>query len=370
MKSISSAAYGRLAIASSYRREICILEARSDSKPFNSDPPDRIAYTERKNLWHRNQGSQPQNSTLQNPVSAITFSPDGRKISYTSEHGIHVLDSATQREVRYFRTGYTASITISERYVAYANHPGTVHVWNLASGQLLKILENNLKYVDVIAFSLNNKILLAANSDKRVMNIWDTRTWSLEHTLEVRNRDLDGNLVLVPEKELQSVAFSRDGKRIAFLRWDSLSIWDAEQYCCLQIIKIKFPPSDSTENQISVFVEDSYIDTTFGRVYLDQPPDENGLWKVEEPRWRVWDDWLYHDGQRMLWLPSDFRPSSVARYNDLFVMGHDSGKVTFFEGKNDDTAPEAAYQNTALANGSTTNIKARKFFHRWGKGAG
>ena len=89
-------------------------------------------------------------------------------------------------------------------------------------------------------------------------------------------------------------------------------------------------------------MEDSFIDTTFGRVYLDEPPDDNGLWEVEDARWRVWDNWLYHDGQRLLWLPTDFRPSCIAWYDDLFVMGHDSGKVAFFEGKNNDSAPESA----------------------------
>ena len=368
---------GRLAIAGSGIR---ILDLQSDSRSSNDDPPNKLASTERKKIWHRLQGSSPKTPALSTPMSlvgSITFSRDGKQFVYASTEGIHVLDSATQREVRFFRRRHVRATAICDIYVAsgLSDDPdfldGTIIVWNLASGQLLKTLNSNLRLICAVAFSPNSKTLLVGGIGgvlERAVNIWDTRTWSLQHTLRAPPEVAEPDSTDYPN----SIAFSQNGKRIALLCQHSLSILDAEQYRCLQKVEIRFPQSDICIwwNQISIFVEESYIDTIFGRVYIDQPPDENGLWEAEEPRWKVYDNWLYHDGQKLLWLPNDFRPRYAAWYGDLFVMIHESRKMTFFEINNKDSAPESSYQITAPENGSTPSSKARKYFHHWGKGAG
>ena len=345
---IAPAPDGRLAIASEFAEEIRILEVRSDSMPSRGDQPN---------------GSKQWCPALSS-ASQIVFSSDGKRLVYASDKGIHILDSATERELRFHQRLDVNSITIGDKYLASGGFTGAVHVWNLPSGELLKKLEGNLDYVAAVAFSPNNKVLLAADSLGRKADVWHTRTWSLQHTLKPQPPGKD------PFAFFHSTAFSQNGKRIAFLYSDSSSIWDAEKCCCLQNIDIKFPRNASWRNQISVFAEDSYIDTTFGRVYLDQPPDGNGWWKVEDARWRVYRDWLYRDGQRLLLLPLDFQPWCTAIYDDLFVMGHESGNLTFFEGKDNDSAPEPGYQTTAPANRSKGKSRALEYFHHWGRGAG
>ena len=332
ISSIAAAPDGRLAIASNLTREIRILDLQSDSLPSNGDPPG---------------GSQQD-------VFRIVFSPDGKQLVYGSSEGIHVLDSATRRELRLLQKQNVTAIAISGEYVASGLCDGVVYVWNQALKTPVKALRCSTGGVAAVALSPNNDILLAADRYGEAVRIWDTRTWSLQHTLKVRDQDQS------IKQSLQSIAFSQSGKRIAFLYWTSLSIWDAEQYICLQNVQIELTTRYDYKNQIFVFADESYIDTTFGRVYLDQPPDDNGLLKFEDARWKVEDGWLYHDGKRMLWLPSDFRPTCAARYDDLFVMGHKSGKVTFFEGNNKDSAPESAYHITA----------ARKREHGQQQGAG
>ena len=361
INSIAPAPDGRLAIALGITPEIRILEAQSDSLPSNGNPTNGSASAERKRLWRQLQKSLPRSSTLPSNVRSIAFSSDGKELVYASDEGIHILDSATQRELRFFQSHNVHSITTNGNHLAAAisDVSRTILVWNPASGKVLKKLNSKLVFVAGVAFSSNNRILLAADLYRRAVDIWDTRRWSLQHTLEAMDGD---SAEPYSTGHLQSIAFSQNGKRIAFLYQNLLSIWDAEQYCYLQNIKIEFPQNDILSNQILVFAEDLYIDTTFGRVYLDQPPDDNGLCKVEDARWRVYDNWLYHDGQKLLWLPPDFQPSCVARYDDLFVMGHESGKVTFFEGNNNDSAPEPAYQTTAPESGSTASSEARKNF--------
>ena len=340
---IAPAPDGRLAITSRYNTKIRILDLQSDSRPYNGDLP---------------KGSKQPRLRLSSN-GRIQFSPDGKQLVYESDEGTHVLDSATQRELCLLQSyEVRMSITISGEYVASGLVYGAVLVWSSASGKLLRTLKGNSGCVAAVAFSPNNKILLAADiyQKRTKLDVWDTKTWSLQHTLELLGGHSTGSL--------DSMAFSQNGKRIALLYSGSLSIWDAEQYVCLQNIGIKFSQEEIWENQISSFAEDSYIDTTLGRVYFDQPPDDNGLWKVEDARWRVEDDWLYRDGKRLLWLPPDFRPSCLARYDDLFVMGHSSGKVTFFEGNDNDSAPESAYQIPAPESGSTSSSKAREYYKR------
>ena len=375
---IAPAPDGRLAIASRFAPEIRILEVQSESLLSNDDPTNGSASTERNKVWRRLQKPVPRSSTLTSGINSIAFSPDGKWLVYASDEGIHILDSATQRELRFLQIHNVQrhdfhSITTNGNHLAasISDVSRTILVWNPASGKVLKELNSKLGSVAAVAFSPNDSILLAADYLTGAVNVWDTVTWGLQRTLEVRDENLDESLAGPrPIARLQSIAFSQNGKRIAFLYRNSLSIWDAEQYFCLQNIKIEFPRNNWWENQISVFAEDSYIDTTFGRVYLDQPPDDNGLWKVEDARWRVYGDWLYRDGKRLLWLPPDFRPQCTAIYDDLFVMGHESGKVTFFEGNNHDSAPEPAYQTTAPESGSKASIEARESSHQQGRRAG
>ena len=231
------------------------------------------------------------------PNAFLRFSNRGKWLVYASDKGIHMLDSATEREFRLLQSRGVNSIAVGDTYVAAGELNGAVHVWDPASGELLTRLESNLEYVAAVAFSPNKRTLLTACGFRGVVKIWDTKTWSLQHTLKAQPPF---------HSVLRSIAFSQNGKRIAFLYSDSLSIWDAEQYYYLPNIKIKFPRNDSRRNQILFFAEDSYIDTTFGRVYLNRSPDGNFLWKVKDARGRVYDDWLYHDGQRLLWLFPDF----------------------------------------------------------------
>ena len=112
-----------------------------------------------------------------------------------------------------------------------------------------------------------------------------------------------------------------------------MAIWDAEKYICLQVSLPRH--SWYYDNQISTFAE-SYIDTTYGRILLDLPSESTSNERETLlNRWRIDDDWLIRDGRKLLWLPPDFRPLCMAIYDDLLVLGHHSGKLSFFEGNVD-----------------------------------
>ena len=43
------------------------------------------------------------------------------------------------------------------------------------------------------------------------------------------------------------------------------------------------------------------------------------------------DEWVTQDGQNLLWLPLDYRATCSALFNNMLVLGHASGQVTFIE---------------------------------------
>ena len=42
-------------------------------------------------------------------------------------------------------------------------------------------------------------------------------------------------------------------------------------------------------------------------------------------------EWVTQDGQNLLWLPPDYRAECSAVLNNMVVLGHASGQVTFTE---------------------------------------
>ena len=349
---IAPSSDGRLAIALAYSREIRILRFGSESPSPNGDIALASASAKREGLHVI---SLPPGR--ENPVQSIVFSRDGKQLAYVTFRDIHILDSASRRELSLFHSGNTYSITISGNFFASGHSQGIVRVRDLASGRLLELRQHHADIFSAVAFSPDNTILVSVNSHGAA-EFWDSNTWSLQHTMSVLGND---------DWLITSVAFSQNGKRVAFLTSFSLSIWDAEQYICLQDFGLGFPLHDVLHNQIISFADESYIDTTFGRVRLDQSlirdlrvPGQH-MWKVEDARWRVTDHWLFRDGQKLLWLPHAFRPSCMARYGDLLVLGHRSGKMTFFDCNTNDSTSEHVHQTDTPDSRSKGKRKAQEY---------
>ena len=324
--SIAPSTNGRLAISAKLDPEIRILELRAESPSPTSDLTLTSTLTERER-----------------PILSVVFSRDGKQLVYSSGYDVYVLGPTTGQEICHLRTQWAVdSIAISGDYLAVGNKIGiesAVKVWNQASGQLLKEFKPNSS-VDSLAFSPDNRILILV-ALKGTMTLWDVETWHLQFTLKISKEALNS-----------SVAFSQNGKRLAFFTYSfetgqKLHIWDAERWLCLERFDIQLPLRSYFKhtNQIIIFVDESYIDTTIGRIQLGQIPT------FQPSRWHIRGhnlDWLVRDGQRMLWLPPDFRPRSIARYDDLLVMGHKSGKITFFEGNTNESTSELTHENGAL----------------------
>ncbi|RDW71670.1 hypothetical protein BP5796_07704 [Coleophoma crateriformis] len=158
------------------------------------------------------------------------------------------------------------------------------------------------------------------------VRLWDAATGACQQTLEGHSGPVN------------SVAFSPDGQRLASASDDGIiQLWDAATGACQQTlegypyISTLFFGSDgqSLETNRGVIGKEvlpkptlslNHSSTTLLPVKVARPT----LFSVsEDDRWIVW------AGHKILFLPLEYQPRCSAFREDLVVMGHRTGQVTF-----------------------------------------
>jgi WD40 repeat protein len=102
-------------------------------------------------------------------------------------------------------------------------------------------------------------------------------------------------------------------------------LWRSEK--CIMVIEITQPP------KVLSFSEDGK-DLNIGRRWVDV---KSGALSTRKDltqsvcRTSLVEDWITRDGEKILWLPPDYRPTCFAFHGDRAVLGHESGRLTFLE---------------------------------------
>jgi hypothetical protein len=106
-------------------------------------------------------------------------------------------------------------------------------------------------------------------------------------------------------------------------------LWDATSGAWKHTFKIGICSSNL------LFSEDGqYLKTDRGLLSLNSGSFDVYLSQaLDEPIYAISIDngWVTQDGQKLLWLPPDFRPSCSAVSINVLAFGHLSGFVTFLE---------------------------------------
>lgn len=157
-------------------------------------------------------------------ISGVACSPDGKMIiSRHNEHvdsTIRVWDIETGNLLRIL-SGHKQFIrhmvfSPDSKIIAAGSYDKTLRLWDADTGKLLRTLSGHTDYVNSVAFCPDGSIIASASSDS-TLRLWNVYTGKLLRTLTARDHNHIG-----------SVAYSPDGRTIACYDGFVIILWDVQ----------------------------------------------------------------------------------------------------------------------------------------------
>ena len=254
------------------------------------------------------------------PVSSVAWSPDGRKVASASGDGtIKIWDPATGQcqGILEGHSDSASSVAWSPdgRQVASASDDRTIKIWDLATGQCKETLSD---WVYSVAWSPDGRKVASASDDETI-KIWDLAT-DHQETLESH---------IYP---VSSVAWSPDGRKVASASYDeTIKIWDPATGQCQGTLEaghtdyLHFDTSNRIRTDAGVFELKPNAPAIDLVACSHSVPQASGYGLNDG------ETWITYQGQDLLWLPPEYRPSASAILGASLVLGCSSGRVLFLK---------------------------------------
>lgn len=217
---------------------------------------------------------------------SVAFTPNGDNVIFCAGQ-IKTWNLQTQKWHQFNTSAvndYWTALS-SDGKVLASSGENTIHLWDVASGKLLRTLEGHNQRVISLAFSPDGQRLASASYDGTI-KLWDVKTGALERTLVGR-----------PGHMMSCVAFSPDNKTIASGDGLEIRLWSAQSGQLLQTITpenrvfaLAFSPDGKTLANAGPLFHNVRGETRGPHGGLLVPREtisagEVWLWDVETGRW-------------------------------------------------------------------------------------
>ncbi|KAI2864664.1 hypothetical protein CBS13152_11162 [Aspergillus niger] len=175
----------------------------------------------------------------------------------------------------------------------------------------MQTLEGHSYAVTSVAFS-NNGQLLASGSGDKTIKLWDAATGTLKHTLEGHS------------DPVYSVAFSNNGQLLASGSQDkTIKLWDAATGALKHDIS-----TDDVATSVEFSEHLPLLISNIGSFDIRNCYESFLISSEEVAEVSLEADrWITVQGQRELWLPPNYHPSSSTVKNSTIAVGSMSGRV-------------------------------------------
>ena len=201
-------------IAQRYKERIAQLESRSGRRcAGHSTAEPRTAVARKGPIGVRAEVTPNIGTAPDAHIHNALISPGDRLIVAYEGTTISVWDIATGRLLRTLQNNFIVwSMTISPdgRYVASGHKDGSVRLWLIENGALQLEFPHDAQFIYSLSFSRDGTHL--ASSSEGVVKIWNTQTGALLRAIN-------------PERPYESAYFSNDGERLHFLNGSSFGLW-------------------------------------------------------------------------------------------------------------------------------------------------
>jgi WD40 repeat protein len=253
-------------------------------------------------------------------VSSVALLHDGTQVvSGSGDETVKIWDAGSGACLKTLNghSDTVSSVALSHDGTQIVSGSGdkTVKIWDAGSGTCLKTLKGHSSTVRSVAFSHDGTQVVSGSDDKTV-KIWDAGSGACLKTLEGHS------------DTVSSVALSHDGTQVVSGSGDEMvNIWDAGSGACLEelyigrtVYNVAFDTTASYNTGTTSWVISSDSNTVLAATALEEPR-HHGYGLNANGAWITW------NGQNVLWLPSEYRPSCSAIASSTIVIGCPSGWV-------------------------------------------